>query len=158
MIELLPTNRLAEILPLVAEVQALHAQAMPAHFRAGPGDDALVAMLHDRVAAGAEVLVWRGASGVEGYVLCCVDERAASAIRPGERFGKVDQLCVAPGARRRGIGSALVEAAKARLLAQGAARWYVTWWAFNEASARTMARCGAAPLHQTAGGTLHASK
>jgi GNAT superfamily N-acetyltransferase len=47
-----------------------------------------------------------------GYALCSVQARAANVFSPPVRRLMIDQIAVAPAARRKGYGRALLDAAR----------------------------------------------
>ena len=66
------------------------------------------------------VLAQRGSEPV-GYALCHIREGADDTWDTGDRIGEIETLVLAPGARGDGVGSALMDAAKAELGRRGAA-------------------------------------
>jgi GNAT superfamily N-acetyltransferase len=80
-----------------------------------------------------------------GYALVEAQAVEASAVNHARRRGVLHHVCVDATWRGRGLGSALVEEAKAWLRAQGVARLGASYWTFNEASAALMRRAGLRP-------------
>lgn len=80
-----------------------------------------------------------------GYLVFEVQSRPGTALTLPEWRGFLHHIAVAPGARRQGVGLALIEAMKTRLRAEGIPRWATSYWLFNQASAGLMAKAGAAP-------------
>lgn len=90
-------------------------------------------------------LLAEDAIGAAGYVLGETQRIGADALQCARCRGFVHHIAVRPGARRRGVGSALLAAARTRFLAEGASVWATTYWAWNEASAGLMAKAGLSP-------------
>ena len=67
-----------------------------------------------------------------GYVLVSVGKRPASAFNRPRRWLYIDQICVEPGARRRGVGRALVSAVLRHAVETGIDDVEVDTWVFND--------------------------
>jgi ribosomal protein S18 acetylase RimI-like enzyme len=67
-----------------------------------------------------------------GYVLVTVGERPASAFNRPRRWLYIDQISVEPGARRRGVGRALVSAVLRHAVETGIDDVEVDTWIFND--------------------------
>ena len=67
----------------------------------------------------------------------------------GERVGEVESLSVAPEARGRGVGTALLEAARERFRAQGIEFWSVAVVEANEGAVRMYERAGFRPYYRS---------
>ena len=73
----------------------------------------------------------------------------------GERIGEVESLSVAPEARGHGVGSALLEAARERFIAQGLEYWSVAVVEENRGAVALYERAGFGPYYrQLLGGRL----
>lgn len=66
----------------------------------------------------------------------------------GGRVGEVESLAVAPEARGRGIGTALLDAARERFRAQGIEWWSVAVVEANEGAAELYERAGLGPYYR----------
>jgi ribosomal protein S18 acetylase RimI-like enzyme len=66
----------------------------------------------------------------------------------GERVGEVESLSVAPEARGRGVGTALLDAARERFRAQGIEFWSVAVVEANEGAAKMYERAGFGPYYR----------
>ena len=80
-----------------------------------------------------------------GYALVFFHERPANPFRRARRWCEIDQLGVDPAWRRRGIGSALMNAALAEASARGVADVELSSWAFNRDAHAMFERLGFAP-------------
>ena len=146
MISTLTRDEVAEVLPLFAQVQAVHARAYPWRFRADMDEAGLLADLAAWLAAGHVCLAERERGGPpRGFLLYEVQERAATPLKHAERIGMIHVVSVDGAHRRKGIGRALGTEALARLRDAGVPRWAVSYWAFNEASRALFESLGATP-------------
>ncbi len=66
----------------------------------------------------------------------------------GDQVGEIESLAVAPGARGRGVGAALLEAARERFRAQGIEFWSVAVVEANEGAVRLYERAGFGPYYR----------
>lgn len=96
---------------LNAHVQGWHAAQYPETFFAVPDPVGLVAYYEGRLAEPGCTAFLAGDTP-EGYALCSLQARDASVFSPAIRRLLVEQIGVAPDARRRGIGRALMQAAR----------------------------------------------
>jgi GNAT superfamily N-acetyltransferase len=80
-----------------------------------------------------------------GYVLIFERHRPQTPFCWERRWFDLDQICVLPAYRRRGIARALVDEAK-RYAARSAAEMTVEAWAFNGSARATFEQLGFAPL------------
>jgi GNAT superfamily N-acetyltransferase len=80
-----------------------------------------------------------------GYVLIFERHRPESPFCWERRWFELDQICVLPAYRRRGIARSLIDAAKT-YAARGTAHMTVEAWAFNGAARATFEQLGFAPL------------
>ena len=98
-----------------------------------------------RIVAGT-LLVARREGSVVGFVMFTVEHgRYEQDVRPG----LVENLYVAPDARREGIGSALLRAAEERLVADGATVVQLEAMADNESARQFYAAHGYTPHRLT---------
>jgi ribosomal protein S18 acetylase RimI-like enzyme len=101
----------ATLAALNAHVQGWHAAQYPEVFYPDPDPAALTAWFADRLADPAVTAFLSGDPPL-GYALCHLQVREASVFSPGVRRLLVDQIGVAPAARRQGHGRALLQAAR----------------------------------------------
>ncbi len=142
------------ILPLVAEVQTLHANALPGRFAQSPDQGELLEFFGTILKDSGHLLICKEEDQALGYLLWTIAARPANPFRHAERMGLLDHIAVTNPARRQGIGLSLINTMKAAMRADGLTGWAVTYWHFNTASAALMAKAGAIPAHIRAEGTL----
>jgi ribosomal protein S18 acetylase RimI-like enzyme len=102
----------ATLAALNVHVQAWHAEHYPDVFFARPDPQGLLAWFADRLADPACTAFLAGDPAL-GYALCSFQARAANVFSPPVRRLVIDQIAVAPEARRKGHGMALMDAARA---------------------------------------------
>ena len=137
----------ALLVPLNAVVQSLHVAARPDVFHAQATKAEVTAYFAETLAQpGWFALIAEDAEGqAVGYALCEVQDVARNAMHNTGRRGFLHHIAVAEAARRQGVASALLGAAKGRFQAAGATVWATTYWQFNAASAGLMAKAGLRP-------------
>ena len=101
----------AEVARLNAHVQQWHAAHYPDVFFPDPDPTALTAHFHDRL-QDADVTCLLAGSPAMGYALCALQTRPLTLFSPPIRRLLVDHIAVAPQARRKGLGRALLTAAR----------------------------------------------
>ena len=140
---------------LAADVQDLHAAALPRLFKAGGG--ASVAEIAGRLAdPGGAGRYWvataeaqpDGVSAVIGHAYARMVEDPESLWRYAHRYATLDELAVTASARGACVGAGLWAAVRDWAVEMGAARVVVNVWGFNEAARRFYVREGFAPLHE----------
>jgi GNAT superfamily N-acetyltransferase len=144
------------LLPLLAQVQAIHARARPDHYREATAPEEVLAYLRDWLAGEATTaLVAFAPDGTAlGYLIFEIETRELSPLRPAQRRGMLHHISVDEAWRRSGIGSALIEAMKAQLRAQGVTRVVTIYATFNSASAALMRKAGLEPFNIIAEGPV----
>ena len=127
-------------------VQSKHYEMRPDRFKA-----------HDREAVRSVVVSWLGAdatrvwvaaddaAGLIGYVVASRHDRPDDAFSHQAAVVVLDQLVVAPEARRRGVGEALCQAVLGWAEDQRADRVALTTWNFNHAAQSLFTRLGFTP-------------
>ena len=80
-----------------------------------------------------------------GYVTSLVQERPENPFCRSRRWCEIDQIVVAPGFRRRGIGSALIQKAVATAATEGIPMVELVTWSFNEEAQGTFRKLAFAP-------------
>ncbi len=145
----------ALLVPLNAVVQAVHVAARPDVFHGDADADEVAGHFAGQLAQPGWFALIHEEGGVAlGYVLAEVQRVERNAMNQARVRGFLHHVAVLPAAQRRGIGLALIEAAKARFRAEGASVWAVSYWGWNEASAALMARAGVLPAITLADGAL----
>jgi ribosomal protein S18 acetylase RimI-like enzyme len=96
---------------LNAHVQSWHAAHYPESFFPHPDQGALADYFSERLQDPACTAFLDG-DPATGYALCQLITRETSIFSPGYRRLMVDHIAVAPEARRRGQGRALLQAAR----------------------------------------------
>ena len=136
----------ALLVPLNAGMQRLHAARRPDIFPAEANAAAVTAHFAETLARpGWFALLAEADGAVIGYALCEVQRIEAHALHHARTRGFLHHVAVAEAARRRGVGLALVQAVRARFLAEGSTVWATSYWAWNDASAALMAKAGLRP-------------
>lgn len=101
----------ATLAQLNAHVQAWHAAHYPDVFHPHPDPQALTAYFSDRLSDPGCTAFLMGEPAT-AYALCQLQTREASIFSPAIRRLMIDHIAVAPQARRRGQGRALLDAAR----------------------------------------------
>ncbi len=120
----------AGIARLNAHVQGWHAAHYPDVFFPDPDPLALEAFFRDRLGEPG-VSCFLAGDPVLGYALCALSGRALSVFSPPIRRVIVDQIAVAPEARRRGVGAALLAAARGLARDEGCDEVLLDTWEGN---------------------------
>jgi ribosomal protein S18 acetylase RimI-like enzyme len=115
-------------------VHRLHLQHAPAFFSEPTREAAAAAFGVLLARDDTRAFIASVDDGAVGYVLVVTYERPASAFSPARRTLYIDQIAVAPGARRRGVGRELVGAALGWARAASINDIEVDTWAFNTAA------------------------
>ena len=125
---------------LRAEIQAMHAEALPWRFKQPMPDtfppEAAIAMLG---LPGNHFFMAEVDGSAVGYVYAEIAKQSETAAKYALEVVYVHHLYVRPAFRRHGIGRALLDAVRAVGAEQGIARLTLDVWTFNEA-ARTFFR------------------
>jgi diamine N-acetyltransferase len=118
---------------LSAEIQAMHAEALPWRFKPPAADifppEEVIALLG--LPANHFFLAEVEGSAV-GYVYAAIVKRSETAAQYALEVVYVHHLYVRAAFRRRGIGRALLDAVRAVGAEQGIARLALDVWTFNE--------------------------
>jgi ribosomal protein S18 acetylase RimI-like enzyme len=101
----------AVVARLNAHVQGWHAAHYPDVFYPKPDPEALRAYFEGQMAAPTCTIFLVGEPAA-GYALCTLQFREPSLFSPAIRRLMVDHIAVAPEARRKGYGRALLDAAR----------------------------------------------
>jgi ribosomal protein S18 acetylase RimI-like enzyme len=134
---------------LNAEIQALHAEALPWRFKPpGPGafpPEETVGLLGR---TGNHFFVAEVDDAIVGYVYAEIVRRPETALHQAQEVVYVHHLYVRPAFQRRGIGRALLDAARSVGAEQGIARLALDVWTFNEAARAFFRRYGLSPYNE----------
>ena len=145
----------AALAPLLADVHARHAEALPAVFRPITADERTAALLRAQIAddSGRAFVAARG-DNLVGYAWVRLHDPLPPPLFAPRRVAEVDTLVVAAAHGRCGIGRALVEAAHGWAAHHGGDEMRVVVWEFNRAAIRFYERLGYATARRTMGRSL----
>jgi len=112
-------------------VQDLHVAKRPDSFKPSPQDE--VVEWFREILKNSSARMWIAEEGdtAVGYVLTRIQERRENPFCRSRRWCEIDHIAVAPGCRRRGIASALLQKALAVAAADGFAKTELCSWSFN---------------------------
>lgn len=117
---------------LLAEVNDLHADALPDRFRAVPAGMDLEAMLRDQFGQTENTaFVALQTDAPVGYLLARLREAPPAPITVPRRFAEIDTLVVGSAVRGQGIGTALVRHAHRWAVTEGLDQMLLTVYEFN---------------------------
>ena len=126
---------LPAILPLNAVVQSWHADHFPERFRADPDPMALETYFSDMIAGDKTYLdVALQAEAVCAYMLTRLDIHDGSPFTLPRRHLQIEHIAVDPAARRKGVATALIDAARVRARALACTELNLSSWAPNTAA------------------------
>ena len=148
-IQRIEPSEAARLVPLLAALHAVHAKARPDILRADPPSDELRDILETMLGKEGSVGLVAVApdSAILGYAIYEVERHGATALDAERCWGILHHIAVEAAHRREGIGTALIEAMRAGLRAEGIPRMRTAYWAFNRASESLMRKAGFAPFH-----------
>ena len=137
------------ILPLLAQVHALHVAERPHAYVADPDPEAVEAWLRGWLSdTDVTALLAEAEDGAAaGYLIFTVQRRPASVLRPARVRCMLEHVGVDAPLRRRGVGAALIADMRRRARAAGADHVATIHAQFNEASAALMASAGLTPAY-----------
>lgn len=123
----------AAVSRLNADVQAIHAAALPWLFKS-PGPGTFPPETAAAVLERPTHLVYLALHDHEpvGYVYAELQEHAETALRYGYRVLYVHHIGVSPTHRQRGIGAALMNAVRGAAAEHGIGMVALDMWSFNE--------------------------
>jgi ribosomal protein S18 acetylase RimI-like enzyme len=139
----------ALVASLNADVQAIHAAAMPAHFKPAGAQafarSEIVALLTDR-----QNLVFIADIEGEpaGYAYAEIIRRPETSLVYAHDMIYIHHISVRPAQRRRGVGSALIAALRGAGRELDIGRLALDVWLFNDAARAFFRRHGFTPQHQ----------
>ena len=128
------TARDADTLSLLnADVQALHAAALPQWFKP-PGPESFPPGAAAALIAKPENLIFLAKAGAEptGYAYAEVVRQPETPFRRAYEMVYIHHISVRPAHRREGVGSALVEAVRAAAGELGITLLGADVWSFND--------------------------
>lgn len=136
-----------EVARLNAHVQGWHAEHYPQVFFANPDPAELTAHFRARLEEPGTSCFLAGepAKPGMGYALCSLQSRPLSLFSPPIRRLMIDHIAVAPEARRMGLGSALLQAARALAREEGCDEVLLDTWEANKDANDFFAANGFAP-------------
>ena len=148
------TIRLAEaadyegVARLNAEVQQLHADALPRLFKP-TSENIFTREVYDGMLAQPRCYLYIAVRGTEpvGYVYAEVQERPEAWFRYAQRVVYIHQLAVSRLHRRRGYGERLVQQVVALAESQGIRRLELDTWWFNAEARAFFKRLGFTELN-----------
>jgi len=115
---------------LGAAIQRMHYDERPDWFK--PADESAGIELYGKLLRDPAVTVYLAEENEAlGFVVVKVHNRPDSALGWGQTLLELDQIGVAPSARRRGVGHALMNAVRDRAHQVSARRIILTTWEFN---------------------------
>ena len=117
------------------QVNELHVNGRPNHFKAGFGEELqkhVYMYLTDGIGYDA---VDEEDGQIVGMVMVDYIDRPESPYRYAERFAHIAEICVDEKHRRRGVGKRLLNFVKADAKEKGFSRIELDVWAFNDALA-----------------------
>src|SRR5699024_774682 len=82
---------------------------------------------------------------VAGYCTVTMREPSANPVLQPRRIAWMEELCVAAGYRRRGIGEILMKAAECEAKQRGAEKIELMVWAFNDSAENFYQKMGMSP-------------
>jgi ribosomal protein S18 acetylase RimI-like enzyme len=147
-----PTVRLAGeadaalLSSLNADVQALHAEALPWLFKP-PGPETFTPADAAALLARPDNLIFVAEVGSEaaGYAYAEVVRRAETPLRHAYEEVHLHHISVRPAWRRQGVGEALVDAVREAASQRGIALLTLSVWSFNDAARTFFREQGFAP-------------
>jgi len=146
-IRFLRTDEVEKLLPLSAQVNALHEEEHPEQYRGDAAPEEVTEFFKQRLGEGAQVFVAEGPDGgLTGFLLAVPVVREASPFLHPARYVELDQICVDETCRGQGVGKALVAALEAWMRDNDFQQWKSMVHGFNMHSQHLMSRQGAEVL------------
>ncbi len=142
---------IAGLKALLDQLDAYHAEIQPGFFRvagAGRPEEEIRRAVTDRDGV---VLVAEGEGRLVGAVSLRAFDTPDNPLMVPERRALLEDMVVEQGARRRGVGRALVEASLEWCRSQGVARMVLTVWEGNEAAEGFYEAVGLLPVSKIMG-------
>lgn len=130
----------AAIRALRGELDRVHAGLMPDYFRV-PGESGVPVRDSD-----SEILVADGDEGVCGFVVVRAADTPRDPTMTPRRRAHVEMVVVGERARRRGVGTALMEGAERWAAERGCVEVVLTVWSDNRAAEALYRELGYEPI------------
>ncbi len=147
MIRFLRADEVEKLLPLSAQVNALHEEQHPDQYRGDASPEEVTGFFTQRLEEGAQVFVAEKPDGaVTGFLLAVPVVREASPFLHPVRHVELDQICVDETCRGQGVGKALMSAMEAWMHASDFHEWKSMVHGFNTHSQNLMRGQGAEVL------------
>lgn len=135
------------IRPLWQSVDDLHRAALPALFQTPPDSWPDIEIVETLIAGPDSAIYVAESEGVVvGFVTPLLMRRPETPIRPARTFVEIDNMAVNPAHQRRGIGRALMAAAKDWAKDHGAKSIDLNVYAFNDPASRLYEMSGFTPM------------
>ena len=114
------------------QVKELHAAGRPDIFKPGfdPELENYLFVIFDD--PDQEILVAEEEGGIRGFAILHEIRRPENPYKAERHYLDIDEFCVDEACRRRGVGRALIEAAKAVAKERGFDRLELNMWEFNK--------------------------
>ncbi len=144
------TSADAELLSsLNAEIQAIHAAALPSWFKP-PGPQSFPPAAAAALVDNPNNLVFVAEDGADpaGYVYASLTRHAETPWRYASEMIYIHQIGVRAAQRRRGAGAALIGAVRAEAASRNVALLGLDVWSFNADAKAFFQRQGFAPYHE----------
>jgi GNAT superfamily N-acetyltransferase len=134
---------------LNADVQAIHAAALPGWFKP-PGPESFPPAAAAAVIARSDSLVFLAQSGADaaGYAYAEILRQGETPLRHAYEMVYLHHISVRPAHRRQGVGSALIEAVRSAAGEIGITLLGADIWSFNDAARAFFRRHGFAVFNE----------
>jgi len=134
---------------LNADVQKLHADAMPHLFKQPSDLGSLAADFRDRILADADgsTFIVEDEDQAMGYIYIRIVRRPENAYTYAQNLIYIDQISVTPASQGKGCGRALMAAVFDLARSQGIDRVVLDTWAFNTPAHGFFERMGFKPFN-----------
>lgn len=147
MIRFLRADEVEKLLPLSAQVNALHEVEHPEQYRGDATPEEVMVFFTQKLSEGAQVFVAEGRNGaLTGFLLAVPVVRDVSPFLHPARHVELDQICVDETCRGQGVGKALVAALEAWMRENDFQEWKSMVHGFNTQSQNLMSGQGAEVL------------
>ncbi|SMP19300.1 GNAT family N-acetyltransferase [Shimia sagamensis] len=147
MIRFLKAEELEKLLPLSAQVNALHEAQHPEQYRGDATAEEVMGFFSARLSEGAMIFVAEKVAGdLTGFILAVPVVRDASPFLHSVRHVELDQICVDKSCRGQGVGKSLVTAMESWMVQNDFREWKSMVQGFNTHSQNLMRGQGAEVL------------
>ncbi|MDA5558120.1 GNAT family N-acetyltransferase [Shimia sp. MMG029] len=144
MIRILAIDEIGMILPLSAQVQAIHAAEHPEQYCAEVPEAVARMFFEEKIRDGAQLFVAEDDAGaVCGFLLAVPNRREGNPFVHASALVELDQICVDERCRGQGIGAALIGAMEHWMQKEGFGEWRAVVHDFNAHSQNLMRGQGA---------------